>query len=67
MELASGGIVSRRTRAIVGEAGPEAVIPLKEFYSKLDELISVVKMGGNVYLDGNKVGTAMNVVSHKTQ
>jgi hypothetical protein len=34
---------------------------------KLDELISVVKAGGNVYLDGNKVGTAMTVVSHKTQ
>lgn len=67
MELASGGIVSRRTRAVVGEAGPEAVIPLKEFYSKLDELISVVKAGGNVYLDGNKVGTALAVASHKTQ
>jgi len=65
--MAEGGIVNKPTRAIVGEAGPEAVIPLKEFYSKLDELISVVKMGGNVYLDGNKVGTAMNVVSHKTQ
>jgi hypothetical protein len=65
--MAEGGIVNKPTRAIVGEAGPEAVIPLKEFYSKLDELISVVKAGGNVYLDGNKVGTAMNVVSHKTQ
>jgi hypothetical protein len=34
---------------------------------KLDELISVVKAGGNVYLDGSKVGTALTVASHKTQ
>jgi hypothetical protein len=27
--LANGGIVNRRTRAIIGESGPEAVIPLK--------------------------------------
>lgn len=33
----------------------------------LKELINVVKQGGNVYLDGNKVGTALAVASHKTQ
>jgi hypothetical protein len=33
----------------------------------LKELIDTIKLGGNVYLDGNKVGTAMTVVSHKTQ
>jgi len=33
----------------------------------LKELINAVKQGGNVYLDGNKVGTALAVASHKTQ
>lgn len=28
-KMAAGGIVNRRTRAIIGESGPEAVIPLK--------------------------------------
>jgi hypothetical protein len=66
-EMAMGGIVSRPTRAIIGEAGSEAVIPLDKFYAKLDELISVVKSGGNIYLDGTKVGTAMNVSTYKVQ
>lgn len=66
-EMARGGIVSKPTRAIVGEAGTEAVIPLDKFYAKLDELISVVKSGGNIYLDGNKVGTTMTVNTYRTQ
>jgi hypothetical protein len=65
--LASGGIVTRPTRALVGEAGPEAVIPLDKLYAKLDELINVVKQGGNVYLDGTKVGTSMAVSTYKVQ
>lgn len=32
-ELASGGIVTRPTKAIVGEAGPEAVVPLPQLLS----------------------------------
>lgn len=66
-EYATGGIVDKPTRALIGEAGAEAVIPLDKFYAKLDELISVVKSGGNVYLDGNKVGTAMTVSTYRTQ
>lgn len=66
-EMATGGIVTRRTKAVVGEAGPEAVIPLDKFYAKLDELISTVKQGGNIYLDGTKVGTAMAVGTYKVQ
>jgi hypothetical protein len=65
--LASGGIVTRPTRALVGEAGPEAVIPLDKLYAKLDELINVVKQGGSVYLDGTKVGTSMAVSTYKVQ
>lgn len=65
--MATGGIVNRATNAIVGEAGPEAVIPLNEFYRKFDELISVVKEGGDVYLDSTKMGRAMAVSSFKLQ
>jgi hypothetical protein len=66
-EMANGGIISKPTRALVGEAGPEAVIPLDKFYAKMDELISVIKSGGNVYLDGTKVGTAMTMGTYRTQ
>ena len=62
-ELASGGIVTSATNAVVGEAGPEAVIPLREFYAKFDELIAAVNKGGNVYLDGNKVGYSLALQS----
>jgi hypothetical protein len=65
--MATGGIVTGPTRALIGEAGTEAVIPLDKFYAKLDELISVIKQGGNVYLDGTKVGTAMAVGTYKIQ
>ena len=66
-EMAVGGIVSKPTRALIGESGAEAVVPLDKFYAKLDELISVVKAGGHVYLDGTKVGTAMNVSTYRVQ
>ena len=36
--LASGGIVSRATRAIVGESGPEAIIPLDKFPAIFGEI-----------------------------
>ena len=65
--MADGGIVKSATPAVIGEAGPEAVIPLDKFYEKIDELITVIKQGGNVYLDGTKVGTAMAVSSYKLQ
>jgi hypothetical protein len=66
-KFATGGIVNGATRATVGEAGPEAIVPLDKFYAKLDELIATVKQGGNVYLDGTKVGTAMNVSTYRVQ
>ena len=64
-ELATGGIVTSATNAVVGEAGPEAVIPLREFYAKFDQLITAVNKGGNVYLDGNKVGYSLALQSSK--
>jgi hypothetical protein len=65
--FAKGGIVNKPTQALIGEAGSEAVIPLDKFYSKLDELITVIKQGGNVYLDSTKVGTAMAKGAFKLQ
>ena len=63
--MAAGGIVTKPTRALVGEAGAEAVIPLREFYAKMDELINVVKDGGDVVMDGRKVGTTLQLASYK--
>ena len=68
--MAEGGIVTGPTRALVGEAGTEAVIPLKEFYAKIDELISAVKQGGNIYLDSavvsTKLQTPMAIATRRT-
>jgi hypothetical protein len=60
--MATGGIVTGPTRALVGEAGAEAVIPLNKFYGKLDELIAAVNQGQNVTVavDGTNVFKAMN-------
>ena len=63
--MAEGGIVSQPTAALIGEAGAEAVIPLKEFYAKMDELINVVSQGGDVMLDGVKVGNTLSMASYK--
>jgi len=63
--LATGGIVQKPTNTLIGEAGAEAVIPLNEFYAKMDELIKVVSQGGNVMLDGVKVGNTLSMASYK--
>ena len=77
VELAEGGIVSSPTNALIGEAGPEAVVPLnddksmnvfsKSLEAKLDMLISAVQQGGNVYIDGEKAGTALVMSNYKLQ
>ena len=38
-----------------------------EITALLKELVAAVKAGGHVYLDGTKVGTAMNVNTYRTQ
>ncbi len=63
--LATGGIVTKPTKALVGEAGAEAVVPLNDFYGKIDELIAAVKEGGDVFMDGNKVGQSLRLASYK--
>ena len=68
--LASGGIVTAPTQALVGEAGSEAVVPLKAFYDKIDQLIAVVQSSGNIYLDGamvsHKLQTPMAIATRRT-
>ena len=46
--MATGGIVTAPTRALVGEAGSEAVLPLDPFTSKLDELITETRNIANM-------------------
>ena len=38
--MATGGIVTEPTNAVVGEAGPEAVVPLDKFMSEFRALKS---------------------------
>ena len=70
-ELAVGGIVTKPTNALVGEAGAEAVIPLDKLMAEFKEmraiLIQIANKEGSVYLDGTKVGTAMAMSTYKTQ
>jgi hypothetical protein len=54
-KMATGGIVNGAKSAIIGEGGPEAVIPLTAFYAKIDELITAVKAGGNIYVNQQKL------------
>lgn len=79
ISLATGGIVTTPTNALIGEGGePEAVVPLSKAQSMgfggneravelLERLVAAVEKGGIVELDGNKVGTALGMVSYKTQ
>jgi len=78
-KFAEGGIVTKRiNNATVGEAGPEAIIPLskasqyglgdnQEVIVLLKEILAVAKSGGDVYLDSNKVGTALSLSNYKMQ
>lgn len=69
-EMAAGGIVTKPTRALVGEAGAEAVIPLDKLMAEFREmraiLTQIANREGNVYLDGTKVGKAMAMSTYKS-
>jgi len=64
LPMKNGGITTGPTKALIGEAGKEAVIPLTEFYAKIDELIRVTKAGQNIYLGTNKVSEALGTNLH---
>jgi len=55
-ELAAGGIVTRPTHALIGEAGPEAVIPL----SRLSALGGAITVITPVIIDGREVTRVVN-------
>lgn len=78
--LATGGIVTKPTTALIGEGGePEAVIPLskaqnigfggsdeiKQTNTLLKELIVAVKQGGDVYIDGAKAGKSLALATSR--
>jgi len=53
--LASGGIVSKPTLALIGEAGPEAVVPLSGRNSGMGNTINLTVNAG-MGADGNQIG-----------
>ena len=64
--MAMGGVVARPTAAIIGEAGPEAVIPLRRGRENLalqqaagGSPVQVVTQIAEVTLDGQRVGRAL--------
>ena len=73
IKFAEGGIVTGTTyNATIGEAGPEAIVPLDKFNAFIDnmlksngELIAAVKQGGNVYIDNRMAGTATALGTYK--
>jgi hypothetical protein len=80
VQLATGGIVTKPTRALIGEAGDEAVIPLNsregksmlgngggnnEMATMISILTQILNKDSSVYMDSTKVGTAMNIGSVK--
>jgi hypothetical protein len=71
MAFAEGGIVTKPVKGLVGEAGPEAIIPLDKLMAEFREmraiLTQIANKEGAVYLDGTKVGTAMAMSTYKTQ
>lgn len=62
--MASGGIVTKATRAIIGESGPEAVIPLQGYSTQiaLEKLFKVGQSdsGNSSYGSGSTVNIVVN-------
>ncbi len=79
--LAKGGIVDKPTLSLIGESGPEAVVPLnkmgdmnnesvsemKEFNRNMKVLIDLVKEGKIINIGGYEAGTALSLEALKVQ
>ena len=61
VEMATGGIVTKPTRAIIGEDGPEAVIPLKEF--RTDGIIGTKIIEPFKIVGSSVLGTMFDVMT----
>ena len=59
--LADGGIVNSPTAALIGEAGPEAVIPLSRMGSMGGATVNIV-INGSVTSEGDLVNTIRNAI-----
>jgi hypothetical protein len=57
--MATGGVVTSATLAIIGEAGPEAVIPLSQMGSMGGQNITI-NVGGSVISQGDLVAIIRN-------
>jgi hypothetical protein len=64
--FADGGIVNGPTNALIGEAGSEAVVPLDQFYAKLDTLNTGVQTT-NQLLGGGKEGAGQTITSSNSE
>lgn len=58
LEMATGGIVNSPTMALIGEAGPEAVIPLSQMGSMGQNI--TINVGGSVISEGDLVAIIRN-------
>jgi len=60
-------VISTLPEDTVVGAGGTKLGRTDEMVALLERLIKVVEKGGNIYLDGTKMGTAMNVSTYKVQ
>jgi len=56
VQLAAGGIVTRPTKALIGEAGPEAVIPLREMGGMGTTNKFAITVNAGMGADGQRIG-----------
>lgn len=70
-KFAEGGVVKGPTRALVGEAGPEAIIPLSELmghFSKTNLILEqILHKEGYVSIGASKVYSGLSLGTFKTQ
>jgi hypothetical protein len=66
--MAQGGVVSSPTRALIGENGPEAVIPLRGDNVSLGNNITVIQnVGGSVVTEKYLTGKAMQAIALRSR
>jgi hypothetical protein len=70
-KFAEGGVVKGPTRALVGEAGPEAIIPLSqlmEHFNKTNMILEqILHKEGYVAINSSKFGTGYSLGTFKVQ
>jgi len=74
MYMAEGGMVTGPTRAVIGEAGPEAVIPLNDNTPLIKQanetnklLREIASKQGTVKIDSTRAGTAFSMGTYQLQ